>query len=165
MKRCPFDGCSARVDDTKFSCSRHWLKVPADVRERLSDAFRSYRSNEISLSEFRLVQAQCVASVDGCVKKPAAAAARPLAWLTCPHCGANVAVPAMGSFAFHTVMELNADGNFVVVGGVAYANDGQWPEQYARFCHHACFGRAMLRSDNLFEALAAAASGPKRKAS
>lgn len=165
MKCCPFSRCHARVDDTKFCCGRHWLRVPAAVREQLSDAFCSYRSNEISLSEFRAVQARCVESVDGCVEKETPDARPPLAWLSCPQCSANVAVPKMGSLTFHSVLELAPGGNFVVVGGIAYPVEGCWPESYARFCYHGCFGRAMLRQEQLTEGLAAAATGPRKKAS
>ncbi len=33
-RRCPIDGCPARIKKDQFMCKRHWARVPEELRER-----------------------------------------------------------------------------------------------------------------------------------
>lgn len=131
MRKCPVKGCGCKIADRMFVCNFHWHRLPEEVRNLVSETFREYIAEEISLSQLRQVTNQVLAdyhgvSVDEVEELDDYRLARVH---ECHHCGKTLVCG----------YEEDAKGGYVIIGGVAKPAQGK-PAIYTRFSMHACQG-------------------------
>ena len=61
---CPVDGCGVTIATDRLMCPWHWSKVPAELRDNVYSAVRSYMSGSIVLRSLRSAQSLAIAAVE-----------------------------------------------------------------------------------------------------
>lgn len=134
MRRCPIKYCGVAIADRMFVCARHWKQFPQDVRDIVSEAFRRYISEQISLTELRDLTTEVLVVFQGC--SPADVEDTPVAAAvgTCA-CGRPLVFAANPAGPYPLVED--PDGDTVVIGCVAQKAEGK-AAIYTRFSRHWC---------------------------
>lgn len=50
MKRCPVPTCNESRKDSQLACGFHWQQLPAELRRRLMDGYRTHKGSPLHLA-------------------------------------------------------------------------------------------------------------------
>lgn len=56
MKPCPVPQCQSDRKDSQLACGFHWSQLPAELRRRLMDGYRTHKGSPLHLAAVREAQ-------------------------------------------------------------------------------------------------------------
>lgn len=63
-RKCPFKGCTKKIQETRFACPTHWYTLNWKQRNRIYNAYDRFMSGNIGIGELRKIQHEVLKEVD-----------------------------------------------------------------------------------------------------
>lgn len=140
MKKCPILNCGQSMMDRMFVCTRHWQRMPVEMKQRVSETFRQYLAEEISMEDMRRANLEVLSDFQ-CVPAATLADGPKLITSCCRRCGCQTLLVPKAGQQDRTQLEQTDSGGLVVFAFTAMSGAGFGP-QYTRYKVHDCAAAA-----------------------